>query len=256
MTLASSNPSDPILTVGLLLPPPVEQAPRPAPASTPRGRACGTTALGLLLLFGRRTPAIANLTSGIRQNLSGTRAASCGDVALGRGLAAADQAPAEVASRAIRVVDPRSGRRPRPGAPRGVARCEQRERRLGRQREQRDQHHAAEHHAVVALGDALDEVAPEPAEAEDRAERRRRDDLDRRRPDAGDDHGERRAASRAGARPGAPVMPMPRRRLDEVAVDLGDPGVGVDQDRRDRRARPSRSASVDLEPELRVDERR
>ena len=97
------------------------------------------------------------------------------------------------------------------------------------------------------------EVGAEPAEAEDRAEGRRRDDLDGRRPDARDDHGERERDldRRSTWRPGQAHAPG---RLGELRVDLRDPRVGVDQDRRDPEDDHRDQRRQHLEPELRVEQ--
>ena len=108
----------------------------------------------------------------------------------------------------------------------------------------------AHDHRVVLLRVSLDEVAAQPAEAEDRAERRRRDDLDGRRADA-----RRAITGRAtGSSTCAQDLALPHAhaagRLDEVAVDAADARVGVDQDRRDRPGHHRDERRVDLEAEL------
>ena len=97
-------------------------------------------------MFGRRTPAM----RGKPYQRDPPRPVRylpqrCGRVALGRDLAAADRAPAEVATPSARR-RPASGRRPRSRPRRARHRCARRgECRLGRQCEQGDEDHAAAH---------------------------------------------------------------------------------------------------------------
>src|SRR4051794_9776143 len=124
--------------------------------------------------------------------------------------------------------------RPRQGEPLragGERRRDDHEQRLGQQREDRDQQCAGDDLPVVLLAEAEVDDPAEPAAADQGGKRRRRHDLDRRRPDAGHDqrHGEReldprdhltaRHAHRA-------------RRLPDVTIDLPEADERVGQHRR------------------------
>src|SRR5258706_4513687 len=88
-----------------------------------------------------------------------------------------------------RGVMPDSGPSARPSSPRsGEPALQQREPAFGRKGERRDQDDAGEEPPVVALGNALDDVAAERPEAVDGAENSGGDHLDRGRSDAPDDH--------------------------------------------------------------------
>ena len=84
-----------------------------------------------------------------------------------------------------------------------------------------------------ALGPPVDDEPAQPAEADDRPDRRRRDDVEDRGPEAAHDH--RRGERELDVGEDLPLAHAHSAgRLDEVAVDLAQPGIGVDEDRRDR----------------------
>ena len=87
--------------------------------------------------------------------------------------------------------------------------------------------------AWLVAREAVDDEAAEPAAGEEGADRRGRDDLEDRDPEAADDDGERQREL-DGGQDLALAHPHPPSGLDEVAVDLADAGVGADEDGRDR----------------------